>query len=296
MHHFKAAREFKLELQSGNAQFGSQSAVFCLVWPWNLIDALKNNRAPLLCYCKLCASFHSHLWNQTEVSPQTPNLGKNRRIFSRVTLKFDRWPEKKNNSAPLLCDFKHCASFHSHLWIQTEVTIQKLPIWVKFDDYFEPCDLETFLSRVILKFDGWLWKTIGHLFYATSSFVLHFIAICEFKLEWIVQSGNGYIGFWPLTFTFDLWLWPLAWTWPFSVVITPENCTMIRRQEHSEKCVTDRQTDRQTCLVAAKTIWIRMDSESKTKPHDEPRYCHLKCPKPALPSYAVLWCVTPQFH
>ena len=77
------------------AQFGSQSAVFCLVWPWNLIDALKNNRAPLLCYCKLCASFHSHLWNQTEVSPQTPNLGKNRRIFQPSYLEIWQMTRKK---------------------------------------------------------------------------------------------------------------------------------------------------------------------------------------------------------
>ena len=32
-------------------------------------------------------------------------------------------------------------------------------------------------------------KTIGHLFYATSSFVHHFVAIGEFKLE--LQSGNA---------------------------------------------------------------------------------------------------------
>ena len=35
-------------------------------------------------------------------------------------------------------------------------------------------------------------KTIGHLFYATSSFVQHFIAIGEFKLE--LQSGNPNLG------------------------------------------------------------------------------------------------------
>ena len=29
MHHFKAMDEFKLKLQSGNAQFGSKSAIFC---------------------------------------------------------------------------------------------------------------------------------------------------------------------------------------------------------------------------------------------------------------------------
>ena len=43
-----------------------------------------------------------------------------------------------------------------------------------------------------LKFDGWPWKTIGHLFYATSSFVHHFVAICVFKLE--LQSGNAQSG------------------------------------------------------------------------------------------------------
>ena len=49
-----------------------------------------------------------------------------------------------------------------------------------------------FLSRVTLKFDGWPSKTIGHLFYATSSFVHHFIAIGELKLE--LQSGNAQSG------------------------------------------------------------------------------------------------------
>ena len=45
------------------------------------------------------------------------------------------------------------------------------------------------LSRVTLKFDGWSWETIGHLFYAISSFVHHFIAICVFRME--LQSGNA---------------------------------------------------------------------------------------------------------
>ena len=40
-----------------------------------------------------------------------------------------------------------------------------------------------------LKFDGWPWKTIEYLFYTTSSFVHHFEAIGEFKLE--LQSGNA---------------------------------------------------------------------------------------------------------
>ena len=45
--------------------------------------------------------------------------------------------------------FKLCASFHSHHWIQTGVSIRNPPIWVKSDDCF---------SRVSLMFDGWPWK------------------------------------------------------------------------------------------------------------------------------------------
>ena len=37
-------------------------------------------------------------------------------------------------------------------------------------------------------------KIIGHLFYATSNFVHHFIAIGEIKLE--LQSGNAQFGSW----------------------------------------------------------------------------------------------------
>ena len=46
-----------------------------------------------------------------------------------------------------------------------------------------------FLSRVTLKFDGWPWKTIGHLFYTTLSFVHHLKAICDFKRA--LQFGNA---------------------------------------------------------------------------------------------------------
>ena len=89
----------------------------------------------------------------------------------------------ENKRAPLLCYFKLYASFRSHRWIQAGVTVRKCPIWVKIDDL---------LSRVTLQFDVWPWKTIGHLFYATSSFVHHFVAIGDFKLE--LQSGNAQFG------------------------------------------------------------------------------------------------------
>ena len=47
-------------------------------------------------------------------------------------------------------------------WIQTGVTEPKHLIRVEIGDL---------LSRVTLKFHRWHWKTTGHLFYATLSFV-----------------------------------------------------------------------------------------------------------------------------
>ena len=124
----------------------------------------------------------------------------------------------KNNRAPLLSNIKLCASFHHHMWIQTEVTVQK---W---------------LSGVM-----------------TS-----------------------------VTFPLDLWPWPLAWTSLLSIVITPENVMMIWWQEHSERSVTDRQTDGQrdrkkcswSCLVAAKNtqlIYVQLLSQlTHTLPYLQP--------------------------
>ena len=41
VHCFKSMGEFKLQIQYGNAQFGSKSALFCPLWPWNLMDGLE---------------------------------------------------------------------------------------------------------------------------------------------------------------------------------------------------------------------------------------------------------------
>ena len=79
--------------------------------------------------------------------------------------------------------------------------VQKRPIWVKIGDV---------LYRVTLQFDVWPCKTIGHLFYATSSFVHHLVAISDFKLE--LQSGNAQFGskstiflaVWLCNLTYDL--------------------------------------------------------------------------------------------
>ena len=110
------------------------------------------------------------------------------------------WMTSKNNRPPLPYYVKFCASFQIHRLIQTGFAVWKRSIRVKIAD---------FASRVTLKFDGRHWKTIGHLCYAASSFVHHFIAIIEFKLE--LQSGNAKFGsklaifcpLWPLNLMDD---------------------------------------------------------------------------------------------
>ena len=132
--------------------------------------------------------------------PSNLKLDSNRQFFRPCDHEI-WWMTSNNNRALLLYYVKHCASFQIHWWIQTGFTVQKRSIQV---------EIGGMLSRVTLKFDGWPWKTIGHLFYATSSFVQHFIAIGEFKLE--LQSGNAQSGsnsmisraMWPLNLTDDL--------------------------------------------------------------------------------------------
>ena len=78
-------------------------------------------------------------------------------------------------------------SFVHHFKAISEFKLQSQSRNTQFESKSVIC-----LSRVTLKFDGGPWKTIGHLFYATSSFVHHFVAIVEFKLE--LQSRNSQFG------------------------------------------------------------------------------------------------------
>ena len=118
--------------------------VLCDLEIWRM--TLKNNRVPLLCYFKLWASLCSHWWIKTGVTVRKQFFVQCDLEIWQMTIKYNR--------APLLWYFKLCTSFRSHWWIQTGVTDRKRPIWVRIDDFF---------SHVILEFDGWPWKTIGHL-------------------------------------------------------------------------------------------------------------------------------------
>ena len=85
VHHFVTTGEFKLESQFGNAQFVLKSMISWVMWPWNLTDDFENNRAPLLSHIKLCASFHHHMWIQTEVTIRK----RLNWVLTSVTLTFD---------------------------------------------------------------------------------------------------------------------------------------------------------------------------------------------------------------
>ena len=90
--------------------------------------------------------------------------------------------KKKKNRAPLLYYLKLCVTFQIHQWIQTGVTVWKHSVWVKIGNFFLQ-NQQFFLN--------WLMtlKKMGHLFYVTPSFLHHFVAIGEPKLE--LQSGKA---------------------------------------------------------------------------------------------------------
>ena len=136
LQHFIAIGEFKLELQSGNAQFGSNSTIFFSHmtlkfdrWHWKTIGHLFYT----------ISSFMHHFIaiGESKLGLQSGNA----QFGSNYTIVRAAWPwnftyDLENNRAPLQWYFELCASFGSHLWIQTGVTVRKCPIWVKIDNFF----------------------------------------------------------------------------------------------------------------------------------------------------------------
>ena len=140
---------------------------------------LKNNKASLLYYIKICASFQIHRWIQTGVTVRKRSIRvKIGDFFVQHDLEI-WWMTLKNNRAPFLYYIKLCVAFQSHWYIQTGVTVQKLSIWVKISDFFVLCDLENW--RMTLK------NNRAPLL-CCLKLVHHFIAIVKFKLEF--KSGN----------------------------------------------------------------------------------------------------------
>ena len=133
VHHFIAICEFKLELQSGNAEFGSKS-IFC--WPcdleiWRM--TLKSNTAPLLSNIKLCASLHYHIGTQTWVTVRECKIWTNIGNFlSRITLIFDGWTWKKIGHLTLATSsfVHHLSSYMNSNWSYGPETASWVwPLW-----------------------------------------------------------------------------------------------------------------------------------------------------------------------
>ena len=102
-------------------------------------------------------------------------------FLSHVTLKFDGWPWKT------IWHFLYTlSSLVHHFKAMGEFKLELQSLNAQFGS-----KSAIFLFRVTLKFDGWRWKTIGHLLYSTSSIVHHFEAIGESKLEsWNTQFAS----------------------------------------------------------------------------------------------------------
>ena len=97
-----------------------------------------------------------------------------------VTLKFDGWPKKKGiSSMPLQVSWIISWPSMNSNWSYSPET----PNSGQIRQFFGPCDLEIWRMTS---------KTIGHIFYYTSSFVHYLVAICEFKLS--LQPGNTQFG------------------------------------------------------------------------------------------------------
>ena len=187
VHHFVAIGEFKLELVRKLPIWIKfwQFLELCDLEIWRM--TLRNNRAPLLSNIKLNASFHHHMWIQTWVTVRKRSSW----VVTSVT--FDLWP---------------WPSAWTLLW--SLVITPKNFMLIRWWEHSQKGVTDGQKENTICRAAWSQLKTIGHLFYATSSFVHHFIAICEFKLE--LQSGNAQFGsksaiycpVWPWNLTDDL--------------------------------------------------------------------------------------------
>ena len=162
---------------------------------------LKNNRAPLLSIIKLYASFHHHMWIQIGVTVRKWLSW----VVTSVTLTFHLWPW--TFAWTLLWSL--VTTPENFMMIRWWEHSQKGVTDRRTDGRTDgQTDGQT--ENTICRAAWSQLKTKGHLFYATSSFVHHFVAIGDFKLE--LQSGNAQFGsnltifraVWPWNLTYDL--------------------------------------------------------------------------------------------
>ena len=180
----------------------------------------KNNRAPLLYYIKLCASFQIHRWIQTEVTVRKRSIRvKIGNFLSRVTFKFDGWPWKTmgqlfyTTSRFFLCIISN-PSVNSN-WIYSPETLNLgQNRW-----FFVPCDLE--IWRTTLKKDraplllyfklcaslhSHQWIQTGVTVWKRPIWVKieDFFVPCDLEIWWMTLKNNRAPLLWNLTDDLDL--------------------------------------------------------------------------------------------
>ena len=138
-------------------------------------------------------------------SPEIPNLGQNRQYFVPCDLEIWRIT-LKNNRALLLYHVKLCASFQSHRWIQTGVTVRKYPIRVKIGD-FPPCDLEIW------------WTTLKNY---NAPLLCHLMLCASLQSHWWILTG---VTVWKHPIRVKIGDFCHRWPWNFMDDIEKQNGT-----------------------------------------------------------------------
>ena len=149
--------------------------VLCDLEIWRM--TLKNNRAPFLCYFKLCAAFHGHWWIQTGVTVRKrPIRIKNGNFLFPCDLEI--WVMTlKNNRAPLLwyMYFKFCASFMTIDEFKLELQSRNAHIKAKFVYTMSIELLLQILCNIFLTLKWILMMRSGHNIshYTTAKLSIH---------------------------------------------------------------------------------------------------------------------------
>ena len=116
----------------------------------------------------------------------------------------------------------------------------EMPNLGQIRQFLEPCDLEIWRmtlknNRAPLLSNIKLYASFHHHMWIQTGVTV------RKRLSWVVTS---------VTLTFDLWPSHSTWTLLWSLVIHPDNFMMIRWWEHSQKVVTDGQTENTICRAA----------------------------------------------
>ena len=148
----------------------------------------------------------------------------------------------QNNRAPLLGFIKFVHYFKAIIEFKLELQSGNAQFRSKLAIFFIPVDIE--FRRMIL-------KTIGHLFYATSNFLHHFLAICELKLE--LRPGNTQ------KHNFYQWQWLLQISWWY------DNGNIVQKVWQTDRQTeTDRRTDGQKDWTIHRAAWSQLKNKTNS--------------------------------